>query len=170
MVKDKKAVSLMVSYVILISIAIGLSIAVFVWLKDYANINPKIDCKEGTSIMIDDYFCQSGLIKLTIKNNGLFNVSGFLMHVGNNSLKKPIERLNRYNSPLGGETTGFYTFDPPLKPEGITTGLEVKFSFGDLTLIEVIEIQPFVKDEKNKKIMCENVIKQEITNCLAEAS
>ena len=53
--RDKKGVSEILSYVILISIAVSLSIGVYAWLKDYANVNPKIDCKDGTSIMLSDY-------------------------------------------------------------------------------------------------------------------
>ena len=73
--KGKKAVSLMISYVLLIVIAIVMSIIVFSYLKTVANVKPVIDCKSGTSIFIEDYKCGQGKIKLTLKNNGLFNIS-----------------------------------------------------------------------------------------------
>ena len=39
------AISLMISYVILIAIAVSVSIGVYAWLKDYVNVNEKTNCK-----------------------------------------------------------------------------------------------------------------------------
>ena len=67
----------MISYVILIAIAITMSITIFVWLRTIANIEPVKSCGEGTSIIINNYQCNIGKFNLTIKNNGRFNVNGF---------------------------------------------------------------------------------------------
>ena len=156
--KNKKAVSLMVSYVILIAIAIGLAIGVYVWLKDYVNIEPKIDCKEGTSMILEDYNCTSNIITLLLKNNGYFNISGFIMHVGNNTERMPIELLSAIG---GGFTAGHFDFDSPLGPSDNSIA---KFSMEDN--IKIIQIQPYIKDEKGNKIMCEQaVIKQNLEDC-----
>jgi len=160
-IKDKKAVSLMVSYVILISIAIGLSIAVFVWLKDYANISPKIDCKEGTSIILEDYSDNPGTISLTLKNNGLFNISGIILHVGNNTERTPIDRLMPDPSSDGGNLKGYYDFDPDLGPNNLPK--TIIFSKDDSNAITIISIQPYIKNEKGDAIVCESaVIKQNL--------
>ena len=53
--KNKLGVSLMISYVLLIFITISLSVGVYIWLKSSVNINEKIDCKEGTSLSIEEY-------------------------------------------------------------------------------------------------------------------
>ena len=55
MEKNKKAVSLMLSYVLLVTITIGLAIAVFSWLRLIANIEPVVSCEDGTAILITDY-------------------------------------------------------------------------------------------------------------------
>ena len=65
--KEKKAVSLMISYVILITIAIAMAITVFAWLKLVANVEPLPSCGDGTSIIINDYVCGGGILNLTIK-------------------------------------------------------------------------------------------------------
>ena len=59
-INNKKAVSLMISYVLLVTIAIIMSIIVFTYLKTIANVEPVIDCKEGTSIVVEDYSCDAG--------------------------------------------------------------------------------------------------------------
>ena len=73
--KNKKAVSLMVSYVILISIVIAVSIGVYAYLKAFVgDVEPAIDCKEETSFIIESYTCSIGNLELTLRNNGRFNI------------------------------------------------------------------------------------------------
>lgn len=170
--KNKKAVSLMISYVILIAIAITMAIAVFAWLKIIANIEPVASCDEETSITINDYSCESKIFKLQIKNNGRFNVSGFILTVGNNPERIPTTRLIPLNK---NEITeeGFFLFSPALKPgeppkEAIFTNTEKKQDGGirEVESIINLRIQPFIIDDESKeKIFCENVIKQEIEGC-----
>ena len=156
-ITDKRGVSLMVSYVILISIAIGLSIGVYVWLKDYAQLNEKIDCKEGTSLILEDYNVGGGnTISLDVKNNGLFSIDGFILTVSNSSLQLPITLLHS-NS---GEKLGHYDFLNPLKP-GITENGILFFKDSDYD-VKVMQIQPYIYED-GKKIVCENaVIKQDV--------
>ena len=52
---NKLGISLMVSYVLLISIGITLSIGVYIWLVDYANIGEKTDCKADTKLIVENY-------------------------------------------------------------------------------------------------------------------
>ena len=157
MVKNKKAVSLMVSYVILISIAIGLSIGVFVWLKDYANISPKIDCKDGTTIRLEDYdLSKSSEIKLTLKNSGLFNIDGVIVHVGNNTQQMPIKRLS---PDLVGEIhslAGYYDFDQVLEPSSDSREIAFIKGYDYPYDIKVISIQPYIRNEKGAVIVCES--------------
>src|SRR3989338_8510282 len=71
--ENKKAVSEVVSYVLLIVVAISLSIIVYAWIKIQL---PKeiIECPEGVSVIIKDYRCnkQNNIINITFKNNGFY--------------------------------------------------------------------------------------------------
>ncbi len=170
LLKNKKAVSLMISYVILVAIAITMAIAVFAWLKIIANVEPVPSCEEETSLTISDYFCEVGAFKLQIKNNGRFSVNGFILTVGNNPERVPTIRLIPLNTDeITGE--GFFIF-PDLKPgelrEAVFTNTEKK-SDGrirevDFEFIKNLKLQPFIIED-NKKIVCENIIKQETENC-----
>ena len=163
MMRHKKGVSLMISCVILISIVIGLSIGVYAWLRDYTNVSPGIECKEGTSIVLENselsynLVGETSVLTLTIKNNGYFNVHGFLMQVGDDVAEIPVELLFAID---GGDSRGYFEFvSPYLEPEttAVTEFLTKAYD------VKVIQIQPYVRGEKGKRIFCEdNVIKQEI--------
>jgi len=161
--KNKQGVSLMISYVLLIFITISLSIGVYVWLKDYAVITEKINCKEGTSLMIESYnINQTGgnkTFELSIKNNGLFNIGGFLITAGNNSKRIPMQPIWAKNQVQ--VYPGYFDFEPELGP-GQRTNAE--FSIGELDKLEIIQIQPYIFKENNiDKIFCEQaLIKQAI--------
>jgi len=162
---NKLAVSLMISYVLLISIGVALSIGVYIWLKDYANINEKIDCKDGTSLVVERYSIEyqpddNRTLNLFIKNNGLFNVSGFFITIGNDTKRIPQKPAWVYAG-AAQVYPGFYDFVPPLTP-GDKIGVE--FRLDDLDRVEIMQIQPFIynKDEV-EKIYCEqSLIKQNI--------
>jgi hypothetical protein len=161
---NKKAVSEMISYVILIAIVLSLSIGIYAWLKAASNATPAIDCKEDTSVVVTSYQCL-GDIRLSIKNNGYFNVDGIILAVGNNSQRAPDSYL--LSSYLTNSLEGHYNFVPSLAP-GETR--EAKFiaqtNAGKIDFnISVIQIQPFIID-KNQEIICNKaVIKQNLENC-----
>ena len=96
----------MVSYVLLISIALSLSIGVYIWLKSYSNITPINDCMEGTSIVLEDYSCSGGTIDLTLGNNGLFSIDGIIVQASNDEDKEPTTLL----PPVDGFPMGHYYF------------------------------------------------------------
>jgi len=123
--KKKKAASLLVSYVLLISIVIGISIGVFVWLKYIAtDVEPEINCEIGTSVIVESYSCEPGSLKLIIKNNGLFNVNGVNVKVSDDVNKEPVTELAPAGVDLPGTLLGHYLFSDPLKPN---EGREVSF-------------------------------------------
>ncbi len=179
MKQNKKAVSLMISYVLLISISLAISIGVFSWLKLAANVEPAVDCKDGTSLIIESMECNPDLptsnLKLFLKNNGRFNIDGVIVAVGDN----PEESTPTYLIPdtFGGTLEGHYYFDEPLKP-----GQQATIGFLNLTynkqtpdtddtndyLLEnlaKIEFQPFIVSN-NERVICQQAIKrQDVTSC-----
>lgn len=163
--QNKSGVSEIIAYVLLIAIVLFLSIGIYAWLKVASNVTPAVDCNEGTSVIVADYQCL-GDIRLNIKNNGLFNVDGIILAVGNDSKKSP--EIYPLSSHLDNSLEGYYNFIPALEP-GQTQ--EAKFiaetNTGEFpfTNISVIQIQPFIID-KNQIIICNKaVIKQNIENC-----
>lgn len=164
----------MISYVLLIVIAIVMSIIVFSYLKTVANVKPVIDCKSGTSIFIEDYECGYREIKLTLKNNGLFNISGFISYFGEDSGKEPIIKLVSFDK-VKLNNKDYYQFENPLNPgrkiivnftsnERKSDGSTAPIPF---YILKNVKIQPFIVDEETNLIVpCgESVIKQNLNNC-----
>jgi len=154
---DKKATSLIISYVLLITIAIGLSIGIYSWIKSNADISPDIDCKEDTSLIVMGYEIEESPDKLvlSLKNNGYFNIDGFILSVGENELEVPIILLDADDGFEG--TAGTYYFPGnPLEP-GYTI-LASFFDTGvDLNTLEIIQVQPFIT-QKGSKVLCKDCI------------
>ena len=161
----------MMSYVILISIVIAVSIGVYSYLKTFVgNVEPDIDCETDTSLILDSYTCNIGNLGLVFKNNGLFNIYGAVVSVGGYEQMAPTTYLIPQAS--GGVLEGYYQFSDPLTPGQTKTAdftnkeyignLEKEISY---TNIKIIQIQPFII-KNNKRINCKNaVITEPITNC-----
>ena len=77
--KSKKAVSIMVGYIILISFAIVIGLIVFQWAKTYVP-HDELNCPDGVSIFITDYTCSGDILSLNLKNNGKFSLGGYFIY------------------------------------------------------------------------------------------
>jgi hypothetical protein len=174
---NKKSQSLMISYVILISIVIAISIGVFVWLKNVANIEPPINCKEGTSVITTNITCTSSGINLTLKNNGRFSVEGMILTISNESELTNPTYLVPHEDYIVAETAGSIAFLQELKPGEETSvkyrnitrtfvggsfDAETPISFSE---VKSIQVQPFIYGERGVVICQDALIKQEIDDC-----
>jgi hypothetical protein len=80
--KNKKGISTIVEYVILIVIAISLTSIVYLWLKGFVPSDSEIECKDGVSISIMEASCVKQpdgtyKINLKIKNTGRYQLRAF---------------------------------------------------------------------------------------------
>ena len=184
-INNKKAVSLMISYVLLVTIAIIMSIIVFTYLKTIANVEPVIDCKEGTSIVVEDYNCDPDKkeVSLTIRNNGRFNVDGFIATFGGNKLREPTTKLilaMNQEDVLYTPDKDLPPFNPPRFQKQLSPGdiVNVRFSnkekkadgSSQVVLFEFLrnlKVQPYIIDEESElRVACGGKInKQDVEDC-----
>lgn len=167
--KNKKAISLMLSYVLLVVIAISLSVGVYSWLKFVVKGQESIEkCPEGASLIIQDYkLLENKKIELTVKNKGLFNISGYYIKGTDNKSQEAWFNLKDViASSISGAVEGTYLFSKPFSPGDENTHT---FSYEGLDKLEKIEIEPFRIQEKKsglkKKsiVLCEQaIVSQEI--------
>ncbi|MBI5148696.1 hypothetical protein HZA33_03380 [Candidatus Pacearchaeota archaeon] len=166
--ENKRGISELIAYALLVGLAISLSVIVYMWLEVYVKPSSINVCPSGTSLIIEDYSCSlSGILTLKVKNKGLFNVSGFILRINNRSklgepLGNPIYRLRPTTGPgAGGDFFVFGGDNEPLAP-----GLNKEFT--DIaycgTLTE-IEIQPIRLEEGiDEPILCDKaVIRQKVS-------
>ena len=105
MKKEKKAVSVMIGYVLLIASAAVLGIIVYSWLKGYVP-GESVSCPDGVSILVKEKSTSSDWLNFTVKNNGKFSIGGFLIQVSVNEedelATKDISKYLNVPSPLEG--------------------------------------------------------------------
>ena len=168
----KNAISEIVAYAILISITLSLAGLVYGWLKFYATPNEKIECPDGTSIVIKHYEWVPipGTFKITVQNKGFFNVDGFVAKV--NPGAGATIGINTLSMVSGGGSDGI-----SLNPnQDFVIGYDKIFVSGtgeeqDLTKEDLVtlgsgflEIQPYIVDAKTgNKVFCSQIASQKLT-------
>ena len=147
----KKAVSLMVSYVLLVVIGIAISVFVYAYLKYYLPENRK-ECEVDTRVIISNVSCIASAsdIRVDIENRGLFNISGVFVRFDTASGRAVKKQLNN-----GDEFLGI-----PIAP-GESRALNFDDVSGiidlDVSTPYEIEIEPAILDE-GFLIPCKNSI------------
>jgi len=154
--RNKKGVSEMVGYVLLIVIAISVSVMVYAYLRNIA-IQPPEKCDEGVSLMIEDYNCNvADMLNLTIKNQGTLSVDGFMIHGSNESARWFAIDL------AGKSTNGQILFEGDRL--NASKSRNFIFSYGEHNSVNRLEIKPMQAGKT--MIICENaIINQEIRGC-----
>jgi hypothetical protein len=170
--RNKKALSEVIGYVLLITIGISIAIMVGAWLKLQV---PKQDtgnlCPEETSLVVSSYECKDKItnsekeIEITIKNKGFFKVDGFTIKFSNfPNAGIGIYNLKRDNNIFGVELnpdskdTYSYSLKDVYK-EGVSETI-TDFTKQKACLIEV---QPFTISNGEKNF-CQKVSYKEISS------
>ena len=159
----------MIGYILLITTAIIISTIVYQWAKTYVPTDP-IECPDGVSVFVKEssYNCENKELNLTLKNNGRFNIGGYLIH-STTSLDQELASLDLSQYTKLGEGKGailFFTLDNSMKPND-----EIKNVFDlkniNLTQIYSVEIIPIRFQNKNK-VNCADARIKETLSCIVE--
>jgi len=156
---NKKGVSEIVSYVLLISITFGIAGMVYAWLVYYVTPGEEVKCDEGIALTIRsyNYNCTTKALNITLQNRGLFDVDGFVIRLNNNSRSElGVYTLNKTgtNVSTGISLSSYYSNSSNLESS--------KIMRGNITFIEV---QPFTKQKGNLTVYCDALVKQKVS-CL----
>ncbi|MEA3329719.1 MAG: hypothetical protein U9Q06_03165 [Nanoarchaeota archaeon] len=159
---NKKAVSVIIGYVILILIVMMVAGGVYVLLDNYYMPVQKDICPDGVSLIIRDVECSSlDDVQITFENKGLFDVDGAYIKVSDKDNLAPYLDVKATEGTFISEK-GFFYFSGG---NGLRVGndKEVKFNFEEvygeggaqktITEVKKIWVQPFVTDRKSKEIV-----------------
>lgn len=167
MFTDKKAISEMLSYVMLIVIALALAALVFNYLEVLVP-KEKPKCPEDISLIIDNVYCNasSRSLQLNVTNKGLFNIDAMYVRMGNQT-KKVLNLINDPNS----NTNNFF-FINPIDTTQKALSPSSSYSWNSQNLNEIsfrgnyaLEIQAAVFVGKNLAV-CENAISRQDVECV----
>jgi hypothetical protein len=157
MLSEKRAISEVVSYVLLVSLSIAMAGIIYAWLNFYVKSPlPEESCPD-VSLIILEYKCDSttGFLNLTVQNRGRFDVDGYYLKINNGQ-----RDVNLY---LNGSTLSYV----PLKMMSGQTSSGL-FDFNLYDRIKNIEIEPIKGfDESGRTILCkDSIIRQDASNCV----
>jgi hypothetical protein len=163
---QRKGVSLMVGYVLLIALAIGLSVGVFFYLKLYLPPeDPK--CPENVDISIDDVVCSisgSGGANVNIKltNRGLFTIDSAYIKIGDADRIYKVQ-LNDVNLRLVSSGTICGNSEIGLEPGEKYCETHVYLTQSPLnSVLQEISVEPLIFVENTPVICSNDVVKRNV--------
>ncbi len=155
--KNKKALSNIIAYVLLISITVSLSVMVYSWLRSYVVNSDIKECPSGVNIVIKNYDCNNsnsdgtgGQLIITLKNKGLFKINGYILRVNDEKNARfgfyTIDKNGVVIMP-GGEYTETYYFNKTIDGHKLNT-------------VTLVDVQPFITDEN--RVSCKSYVSQKV--------
>jgi len=164
--EEKKAVSEIVSYVLLISLALGMSALVYSWLKfKVEKPFPEESCPEGVSLILHSYNCTGqGIINITIRNKGRFLVDGFIIKMNNVTRRKGIPGMYALLHKEIGTNIVYPTNGIGL-PGSLNDKYSAEFDYSAYNKILQVEIEPIRKTEEGEDAYCEKAITSQAVCC-----
>lgn len=167
---NKKGVSIMIGYVLLVTTAIIMGVIIYQWIKTYVP-SDTLECPDGVSLFIKQYSydCNNSELSLTLKNNGVFSVAGYFIY-GSNKTDQELATTDLSNYTNSGEGKGGTvllamenSFDPN---QEITNVFNLpNSSLGRIYSIDIIPIRFQEENNKRRFVSCGNSKIKEIINC-----
>jgi len=171
--RSKKAISEIISYVLLIAIALGISVGVYAWMSTRIPMVSE-SCPEDVSLYVKSYNCSNSgcssgsCLNLIIKNNGNFNVDGFFIRTSNNISTIPATGLEytnfNYDDSSNFKETGrfYFKMEDNGYGESLKPGNESVLVFDHPSIIKKIQIEPFVESTNSLQICTDAMINIEV--------
>lgn len=168
---NKKGVSIMVGYVLLVSIAVVIGAMVYAGLKTYVPRDTP-DCPDGTALSIEELSCinYGGIYELnvTLENSGRFNIAGFFIYATESEIQELAANDLSGNITKGGtELSNSVIFSEsggnPLEPTD-----EIETVFRIAYPIYSLEISPTrfqTLENKIEFVVCGDAKIKEVVDC-----
>jgi flagellin-like protein len=170
MFRNKRGVSEIIGYILMVAVVIVISIFVYEWLKTYVP-QQSLTCPDGTSVAVDTwvYNCTLNTLSFTFDNDGTFSLAGYFIHASNDSTQQiaTIDLSPYYSGPstnLVGNGIIFndYNVLDPGKEEGMNVNF-YNFSAdlptiasGTLASIDILPIRYVEFNGKSRTTSCGN--------------
>ena len=93
-IKSKLGVSIMIGYILLVSIAMIIGAVTYGWMKTYVPAD-EVKCVDGVSMYLKKISCvktpgsDEVTLEITLKNSGRFGIAAYYAYVSNTADKTP---------------------------------------------------------------------------------
>jgi flagellin-like protein len=175
MKNNKRGISEIIGYILMIAIVIVISIFVYGWLKSYVP-QDSLTCPDGTSVSLPTiiYNCTSNSLSFSFYNDGTFSIAGYFIHATNDSTQQVASLdLSKYYSGPKGNPTGssiIFTTYGNLQPNNLDPGKSKDVTYniynfsssyrspgiatGTIKAIEIIPIRYVEFNGKTRQASC----------------
>jgi len=159
---QKRGVSVLIGYVLLVVFAVVIGAIVFVWLRSYVPAEA-LNCPDGTSVSIQqasfDGTTNPSQLNVTIKNNGRFDIAGFFIHATNNSSQNVATiDLSNYSSVsediFGNSIVYEFNGNSVGSDESASSLFNIPSSLGTLYVVSIIPVRFQIEDNKERFVSC----------------
>jgi hypothetical protein len=145
--KNKKGVSVLIAYVLLIMIAVSLSFGVYFSLKRWIP-EDRPECPAGVSLVIKSVECVNSEMTIIFENKGRFDIDG--AYIIGESPGGDIS-LNPDSNSVPGKDGYFYFAGP----NGLGAGSSEREVVFDEEFVHSISVQPFIRGkDADELILC----------------
>jgi len=152
--KNRKGISIMIGYILLVTVAVVMGVLVYNWIKTYVP-QEALECPDTVSIFIERavYYEAGSILNVTIKNNGNFNIAGYFIHATNSSEQElaMIDLSNYTSAGQGRGGTVLFSMENSFEPNGKQKNV-FNLSSAGIGQIYSIEITPVRFQEEENKI------------------
>ena len=174
---NKRGVSEIIGYILLIAIVVVISIFVYGFLKTFVP-QESLTCPDGTSVSISTfvYNCTLNTLNFSLDNSGTFSIAGYFIHASNDSTQQiaAIDLTPYYSGPssyyVAGSNSILFTTYGSLDPNNFDPGKEKDITInsynlssifppiasGTLKKIEIIPIRYVDYNGKSRSASCGN--------------
>jgi len=164
---NKKAVSPLIAYIILIVVVVAMVPMVYTFLKSWVPESDPMKCPDEVSVFIQEVNIENGNLTIKIKNNGRFNIGGFQFY-GANSTNQTVatidlsENFYETSSTEKMESTSIITKTETKEENPFYTGQEFDFKFdisgitGGIKLVDITPIRYQVHENRIRNVLCGN--------------
>lgn len=144
--KDKRGISIMIGYILLITMAVIMSLIVYQWVKTYVPKDVQ-KCPDDVSLLIEEFNCEELSISLILRNNGLFNIDGYFV-MATTQDDQELATVNLIKDDLG-----HVTFVDPLEPGVVSVPKNIPVDENEIDELHSIEIIPARYQLDDKKVL-----------------
>lgn len=162
--QDKRGISPIIGYVLLIVIAMALAGGVYTYLTRYVPADTE-QCPSDVRLSIESVNCTQGLLSITLVNRGLFTADGAYVRVG--EIGRAAKTSLTSCSPSGCDLY-FNSYDSIQYPNGLVPGGRVSYQKAyTRTGQQEIEIQPVVFGSGSTltELLCTDAIVRQQVQC-----
>ena len=169
MIRNKKGVSIMIGYVLLVSFVLVMGVVVYQWMKTYIP-RASLECPDGVSIFVEDYQCSADQLTFTLKNNGKFNIGGYFIYATTSVGQELATKDLSQNITLGGDALApsgikIYGLDNSMKPNAQNSFEYDLVGVDDVYSVEIIPIRWQEANRKKSIVSCSIAKIRESLDC-----